>query len=106
MSKGFAVTAIIAFVLVVFFLLLVVGIAGNWKPVSGDIFGIITFFNAIRDTFGNFITVTNTLLWTMLFFATEGIFLYAYYKIARLIWVHVPQFQAWFKKSKDWFSRY
>jgi hypothetical protein len=106
MGKGFVVSTFLIIIVIVFLLMFIVGIAGNWKPVAGDIFGVISFFTAVKATFGEFISVTSLITWTMIFFAVEGLFLFAYYKIARFIWVRIPEMQAWFENTKKWFNRY
>jgi hypothetical protein len=103
--RGFAVTAIIAVILVIFVMLFIIGISGNWKPVQGDVLGIMSFFTAVSVTFGEFISVTNLMMWTMIFFAVQGVFLYIYYKIARLLWVRVPEFQKWYEQTKAWIDK-
>ena len=103
--KGFAVTAIIAVILVIFFMLFIIGIAGNWKPVPNDVLGIMSFFNTVSITFKNIISITNLLMWTMIFFAVEGGFLYVYYKVARLLWVRIPEFQKWYEQTKAWVEK-
>ena len=85
-------------------LLLLTGIASNWSPVSGDVFGVFTFFNALATTMTEMITVSNVVLFTTLFFVTQGIFLYAYYKIGRFVWVRVPEVRKWFDNTKNWLS--
>jgi hypothetical protein len=42
----------------------------------------------------------------MIFFAVEGLFLFAYYKVARFIWVRIPEMRNWFEQSKKWFQKY
>lgn len=106
MQKGFVVTTFLIMLVIVFFMLFVVGLAGNWKPVQGDVLGVISFFTAVKTTFGEFISVISLVTWAMIFFAVEGVFLYAYYKIARLIWVRIPEMRSWFEQSKKWFDRY
>jgi cytochrome b561 len=105
--KGFAGIIIILVVILVFFLFLfILGISSNYSKNTSplDPTGIGAFFLALQDTVGEFSTLTQTLAWTMAFFIVQGIFLYVYYKIARLIWVHIPQFRSWLNQAKAWVS--
>jgi len=106
MTKGFAgVTIIIMAFLVIFVLLFIVGIAGNWTPIQGDVLGVISFFTAITTTVNEFITITNLLVWSMIFMVVQGLFLFAYYQIGRFLYVRIPEFQRWFDKTKRLLSR-
>jgi hypothetical protein len=105
--KGFAATAIIVVVVAVFIFMFIMGISGNYHPKSNSIGDVIGgFFGAIAETFGSFIAIANLMLWTMIFFAVQGIFLYGYYKIAQFIWKRVPEFNQWFEQTKNWFKKY
>lgn len=106
MAKGFAVTIMIAFVAFIFLLLLIVGISGNYSPAGtgiGDVIG--GFFTALTKTFSQFIVVTNTLIFSALFFATEAVFIYVYYKLGMAVFHHIPQMQGWLRQAKGWFNR-
>ena len=98
--KGFASLIVIVF-LVIFVLMFVVGIAGNWSPVAGDVFGIISFFDAVKATFGEFVAISNLMLWTFIFFSVEGVFLYAYYRLGRFIFVNIPMLQGWYRRAQE-----
>lgn len=100
--KGFAVTAIIAVVLFVMLFLFILGIGSHWKPVAGDVLGIITFFNAVQSTIGNNFVMGNYVMWLVIFYAVQGGIIYAYYMVARFIWVHVPTLKQWVEKTKGW----
>jgi hypothetical protein len=95
------VSIILIVVVVIFLLLFVMGISGNWNPVAGDILGIFTFFNAVRDTITETLTVGNLMVWSLIFFAVQGVFIYAYYRLGRFIFVHIPQLQRWFNQAKE-----
>lgn len=107
MGKGFAVNVMVIFVLFIFILLFIVGLSGNYHPTGtgiGDILG--GFFSSIAQTFSEFFVVTNTLIWTALFFATEGVFVYVYYKLGVFIFHHLPEMRGWVKTAQKWFKRY
>lgn len=105
--RGFAVTVMIMFVLFIFILLFIVGISGNYHPASGGIGDVVGgFFGAIAQTFSEFFVVTNTLIWTALFFATEGVFIYVYYRLGVFIFKHIPEMQVWMKTAQKWFKKY
>lgn len=102
-SRKGSVALIFTVVFAVILLVLILGISSNWSPVAGDFLGILTFFNAVRQTFGEFTAFGNLVLWTIMFFAVEGVILYGYYTLARFIWVHIPQMQKWYSQSRRWF---
>jgi hypothetical protein len=96
----------IAFVLFIFILLLFIGVSGNYKPASAGIGDVIGgFFTAVSKTFSQFFVVTNTLIFTALFFATEALFVYVYYKIGVFIFRHLPELQGWVNQARVWFKR-
>lgn len=102
--RGMVGIVLIIFV-VILLLMFIVGISGHWNPVAGDITGILTLGNAVKDTYSNFISMASIIMWTMIFFTAQGVFIFAYYKIARFIWVRIPEFRQWFEESKSWFER-
>lgn len=106
MSKGFAVSAILSIIFAVFAMLFIIGIAGNWKPLPSDVLGVMSFFEAVKVTFGEFISITNLMMWTMIFFAVQGIFLYVYYKLGRFLFVRIPEMRSWYEQFHRWFKRY
>lgn len=96
----------IAFVLFIFILLLLVGVSGNYHPAGSGIGDVIGgFFGAIAKTFSDFFIITNTLIWTSLFFATEGVFIYVYYKLGMAVFHHIPEMQGWLNQAKRWFNK-
>lgn len=106
--KGVAgVTIIMLSVLFIFFFLFIVGIASNYAKHTSllDPTGIGAFFLAMQETVSEFIVITNTIIWTMAFFIVQGVFLFVYYKVARFIWVHLPIYQKWLSRAKEFLSR-
>jgi uncharacterized membrane protein len=104
-SKGIAGILIlfVAIFLIVTFLF-IFGIAGNYgkrKAEGNDIIGIGSFFLALTDTVNQFLIMGNLLIWTLLFFVVQGVFLFAYYMMAKFIWVHVPEYQKLFERMKQ-----
>jgi hypothetical protein len=116
MSKGITgLLVMFVAIIFVFVILFVFGVAGNYghRKVTGfsffgiqvsDPLGLGAFFYALSDTVTEFTTMANLLIWTLMFFIVQGIFLYAYYMVAKVIWVHIPQFQKWFAQAKVWLS--
>ena len=105
MEKGIA-GLLILFVAIflIFFVLLIFGVAGNYSAIkekSGDTWGIASFFVAVGYTVGQWFVLGNFLIWTLIFFSVQGVFLFTYYMIGKFIFVHVPQFQKQFEWLKQ-----
>ena len=83
-------------------MLFIVGIASNFKAVSGDVLGVMSFFYAVQETFSEIVTVSSLLTWSFAFFGVQGLFLYVYWKVIRLVWVHMPQVMSYFKGVEQW----
>lgn len=104
MAKGIVVTALVIFIVLIIGFIFLMGVSSNWKPVYGDVLGVVTFFNALRDTIGNSFFMLNYVTWLMIFFGVQVVVVYVYYRVARIVWVHIPQIRKWIDQTKGWFS--
>lgn len=105
-SKGISgILIVIVVFLVIFGFLFFLGVANNYSKEKAkntlDVFGFSSLFLAVSETFANFITLGNLLIWTLVFFVVQALFLFAYYEVIRFFWVHLPQYQNSFNRMRQ-----